>query len=1052
MRQIFFLVLLFITTGLFAQAPSNYTNINGRYRWIAGMFDSTFHIPKGTTTSLRTGGSTNAGALFYRTTDSSVYYYTGTQWLKVAGASGFVPYTGATQNVNLGQFGLTTKFVQFDTSSQAVTDRRLQWSNAEGTLQFGMTNGSTITQRIGLEQFARVRNLQGDTIEAGDVVYVSGASGDRASVKLADNRADSTSSKTLGVATEQILPNDVGLVGTFGVVGKLNLSAFTAGDVVYLDSIPGKLTKVKPQAPYHMVFVGVVERANAGNGLLFVNVQNGYELEELHNVRITSPVRNNAILAYDSVGRLWKDTTLNAIGGITGSGTSGQVSYFNGTNSITSSPTFAFTPTSQLLVNNSVTAASAIARGINATPTLIAAANNDVLVGLDINPTFTNGAFTGVTNLAIRTLSGRLSFTGAAGNGTLNLFTTNSTFLSNASNGVLTFNRNSSSGWQGIEHQVSGALMAYDAITTSGEFRRFANSGGYFQTFYSNGVEAMRLSTSQNLLIGTTTDAGFRLDVNGTARFGNTTIQTTNPLIRLVNNTATNDDPILYYQGGLLRLVDFSSANKGLFINTAVGNASLSMNGSANEATTMFRVHGSITAASAIARGVNLTTTLVAAANNDFLVGLDINPTFTNGAFTGVSNIGARIQNSALLIGTSLISASVGNFALQINLAAATGVIGAIKNSTSTGYSSYRYYNDVNRTLDIGYSGSAFSGAVIGGGISGESGWLSTAGAYPLQLGTNNSSRFIIFSSGTIGINQTTDAGFRLDVNGTARVQGNTTIVGDLSVPSGNYMSVNGTGSIFGMRIQSSLLNITAGNTNLAAFDQSLGSGALSLRGVANNNVSGNFIQLQVGSTTTAALTSNAGTANYTAVNITAGYNITGGTHNIIGIYYDPTLTSMTGVTHRAIQTVTGDVLLGTTSGNVMIGTTTAGGRFTIQPTNDQVGMSISGSSLTGSNAQSLVSLSQTWNTTGNPTAIKLDVTNTASGANSYLLDLQVGGIPQFTVFKGGEIKTSSPAGGVAQTWKLGSVHAVSPTSPDRTIEVEVNGTTYYLHAKTTNN
>ncbi len=158
------------------------------------------------------------------------------------------------------------------------------------------------------------------------------------------------------------------------------------------------------------------------------------------------------------------------------------------------------------------------ALGINATPTLTAAANNDVLVGLDINPTFTNGAFTGVTNLAIRTLSGRLSFTGAAGNGTLNLFTTNSTFLSNASNGVLTFNRNSSSGWQGIEHQVSGALMAYDAITTSGEFRRFANSGGYFQTFYSNGVEAIRLSTSQNLLIGTTTDAGFRLDVNGTAR------------------------------------------------------------------------------------------------------------------------------------------------------------------------------------------------------------------------------------------------------------------------------------------------------------------------------------------------------------------------------------------------------------------------------------------------------------------------------------------------------------------------------------------------------
>jgi hypothetical protein len=588
MRQIFFLVLLFITTGLFAQAPSNYTNINGRYRWIAGMFDSTFHIPKGTTTSLRTGGSTNAGALFYRTTDSSVYYYTGTQWLKVAGASGFVPYTGATQNVNLGQFGLTTKFVQFDTSSQAVTDRRLQWSNAEGTLQFGMTNGSTITQRIGLEQFARVRNLQGDTIEAGDVVYVSGASGDRASVKLADNRADSTSSKTLGVATEQILPNDVGLVGTFGVVGKLNLSAFTAGDVVYLDSIPGKLTKVKPQAPYHMVFVGIVERANAGNGLLFVNVQNGYELEELHNVRITSPVRNNAILAYDSVGRLWKDTTLNAIGGITGSGTSGQVSYFNGTNSITSSPTFAFTPTSQLLLNNSVTAASAIARGMNVTSNLTAAANNDVLVGLDISPTFTNGAFTGVNRFGLRVLNSRINFGGTFAGSvgeSLNpqyflLINPSYTSVNNSATNIVRITPSVNLNNPGIQTAAAlyieptytnvGSANLYSIVATGNNlfggagaatsfsgsnvnflgqagastnlnasapngqgFRIRVNStaaqlnfevdgsGNSDVRFVTANTEKLRIFNNGNVTIqngGTHTDAGFKLDVNGTAR------------------------------------------------------------------------------------------------------------------------------------------------------------------------------------------------------------------------------------------------------------------------------------------------------------------------------------------------------------------------------------------------------------------------------------------------------------------------------------------------------------------------------------------------------
>ena len=308
------LFLLVISQVAFAQAPSNYTNINGRYRWIAGMFDSTFHIPKGTNPSLRTGGSTNAGALFYKTGDSSLYIYTGTQWLKQAGTAGFVPYSGATDTLDMGQFGLKTKFVQFDTSSRAITDRVLQWSNDNGTLAFGMTNGSTITQNVGLQQFARVKNVQGSQINKGQVVYLYGASGDRAAVKLADNRADSTSSKTLGIAIENIPINGEGFVGTFGTMSGLNLSAYTPGDQLYLDSIPGGLTKTKPQAPYHMVFIGVVERANAGNGLLFTNVQNGYELEELHNVKITSPVNNKAVLIYDSINRLWVDTTVAGAG------------------------------------------------------------------------------------------------------------------------------------------------------------------------------------------------------------------------------------------------------------------------------------------------------------------------------------------------------------------------------------------------------------------------------------------------------------------------------------------------------------------------------------------------------------------------------------------------------------------------------------------------------------------------------------------------------------------------------------------------------------------
>lgn len=80
-------LLLLVSFQAFGQF-SNYTNINGRYKWIAGKFDSTLTLPSGTTPSLRTGGGTGPGALFYNTADSSVYQYTGSQWIKLRGTSG----------------------------------------------------------------------------------------------------------------------------------------------------------------------------------------------------------------------------------------------------------------------------------------------------------------------------------------------------------------------------------------------------------------------------------------------------------------------------------------------------------------------------------------------------------------------------------------------------------------------------------------------------------------------------------------------------------------------------------------------------------------------------------------------------------------------------------------------------------------------------------------------------------------------------------------------------------------------------------------------------
>ena len=64
--------------------------------------------------------------------------------------------------------------------------------------------------------------------------------------------------------------------------------------------------------------------------------------------------------------------------------------------------------------------------------------------------------------------------------------------------------------------------------------------------------------------------------------------------------------------------------------------------------------------------------------------------------------------------------------------------------------------------------------------------------------------------------------------------------------------------------------------------------------------------------------------------------------------------------------------------------------------------------SLTAANAQPLINLAQTWNTTGVPTLIKANVTNTASGAGSLLMDLQVGGVSKFSVSPVGTVTTAA--------------------------------------------
>jgi microcystin-dependent protein len=154
-----------------------------------------------------------------------------------------------------------------------------------------------------------VNNAESTTLQIGEVVYLYGNVGNHASVKRADNDGDSTSAKTVGVVAEAIAAGANGPVVTRGYVTGMDLSSgYTAGQTLYLGE-NGGYTTTKPYAPEHLVYVGVVVRAT-NNGIIYVATQNGYELDEIHDVDlVTNAPASGDFLKYN--GTLWVNDAIN---------------------------------------------------------------------------------------------------------------------------------------------------------------------------------------------------------------------------------------------------------------------------------------------------------------------------------------------------------------------------------------------------------------------------------------------------------------------------------------------------------------------------------------------------------------------------------------------------------------------------------------------------------------------------------------------------------------------------------------------------------------------
>ena len=245
--------------------------------------------------------------------------------------TGFVPYTGATGNVNLGEFGLTSGFVGFDLTPTGTPTGvgTLSWDSAYRTLQLIDGDGDT-TLQIGQEQRALVHNNTGATLTDGQVVYVTGSTGNLPTVALASNTLEASSSVTFGVVTESIAHGADGFVTISGTVNGLDTLAFNEGDALYLGSTAGTFTNVKPVAPANLVLIGYMIKKAGGNGSIFVKIQNGYELDELHDVLVTS-VENNQGLFWDSATSLWKNKSIATALGYTPANAATYVPYTGAT-------------------------------------------------------------------------------------------------------------------------------------------------------------------------------------------------------------------------------------------------------------------------------------------------------------------------------------------------------------------------------------------------------------------------------------------------------------------------------------------------------------------------------------------------------------------------------------------------------------------------------------------------------------------------------------------------------------------------------------------------
>jgi trimeric autotransporter adhesin len=232
-------------------------------------------------------------------------------------------FNAYTQSTNNFTASISTSVGLLETFSASSDSRYVQNSQTSSMAVSSSTYAVTASYALNAQTASEARNVvviarngNQSTLGAGTVVRITSAVGDNPIFNTSSYDNETLSSNTLGILRTSIASGADGEVVVTGVVLGVNTNpanGYVAGDVIYLGA-NGTFTKTQPQAPLQTVTLGEVLRAQQNNGSIYVNISNGWELNELHNVQINTPLTND-LLAYESSSYgLWKNKSAATLG------------------------------------------------------------------------------------------------------------------------------------------------------------------------------------------------------------------------------------------------------------------------------------------------------------------------------------------------------------------------------------------------------------------------------------------------------------------------------------------------------------------------------------------------------------------------------------------------------------------------------------------------------------------------------------------------------------------------------------------------------------------